>query len=707
MADYDVIKKRVYEQLYDSDDDDVMTPSKKSIRGNLEHVMVEAQNDISNSPIALDNLNDLDDNDDPVEAERSLISTTTVTEIKEDNLTLIFQRRILLKLTDLNLHDIQFLVTVKERGEPENHPLLNSIKVLTKLFEKLMEQLAAVFAEPNDNRQFFVCFRDHHFKTGAIPLPRFSVSEDSPNGIGSRMGAVLFHYLQSNKEFKLSSSFSVLVIVYSPHHMNFLDARQQRNGGRGRKPILRFIDKDCFKKPPIGYPGKEDVFKDKCSLVSFILALYLTKDLEMDKGGEPEKCLKIKKMFTATSKKAKIEGGCLIEEEISRLEQQYPDVVSGTLHKFEPLLPILARHYQCQINVYSSLAANLPSFSYPIQYDHRIRQLGLYQHFDIATSLAHVIAIKSLRGFCYAANIYCTACKHCFKGRGYKHLCKSELKKCCFACRRQLQQPDSYINSEMDFCDGDINRQKVPKCLKCNLVPLSLDCRRKHRCFGWKCPHKCQKFFFEGGDTSIEKIRQDHKCYIDKCYQCMTEYPSNTRHQCQILGPKAEVIGVYPQLAFIYSEIFQVNQDDCSACKPKACIAHRSDANAIIPEPVLITVMFEDQERGHFSRMYFCHERLRPFLNIEDEGHHVVICPELLPDEIKQVPLPEKERTVQFGHPRSKKNAKRISTSGVTLPLMDQVIRTIILDERFRFCVLVTLDGESSELVSSFFMQTT
>jgi hypothetical protein len=517
-----------------------------------------------------------------------------------------------------------------------------------------------------------------------------------------------------------------VLFCFSPEHSEKVIGSKLRNGSKfiaktgvtksQRAAQIPLTKKYCVRNIPSGFPGEPTAFKGICALVSVISGYYLTVYHEENtENSDIRKNAIIVQKFYLASRKLKcniVAGGKFLLAKVHELQRQYQEL-EGRHHKMCDILPILAKHYDSQIHVFSCVDPTTCDFSYPIEWNYKSRPIYIYQDFEDMTKanpIAHCYIIHNLRGWYNATKIFCFACKQSFGGNYYDHVCKSKLIQTCFSCQKTAYIDEMYFNMKTveDFCggfppqpwpDSTSEGRSERMCQKCNIVPPSNEC--KHNCIGWKCL-ECPigHTRFSSSFKTPQAVKDDHDCFNQYCGTCRVKYDVRSGwHYCEIVKPNFDKVNnEHPRIALLVSEIIDESSWNCLDCCSVVDSCEKHQANSPVTmnscEPIIYSLFYEHKVRGNFKRKIFFHKDLLNVLpNIDTLDQFEIDLSELLPEDIKQSPLPLKPKTANFGHPKKKLRTIPL-LSARNLDVTDLLLSYLIHSKTLEQSVILVLGDE-------------
>jgi hypothetical protein len=448
---------------------------------------------------------------------------------------------------------------------------------------------------------------------------------------------------------------------------------------------------------PEGYKckdkSKECFFKDKCLLVSLVLARLREKCLQ---NPERDNLSWLQSYFEAPSKGLGKKGGEVIAEEINILIETLALPAVGPYSV--TVCDQIATLWQCQIVVYDT--ATPPSINgiFPRPFSHSKPIISLL----LSTTLpgvSHVEIIKNLASFWNVQGFVCLSEGCRFKTKHYenfRHLCRVKNYESCFLCHRTLKNADTYTNVETEplFCDSKTSKDAFKEhCPGCNLVIGSLSCKQAHlkRGFcsrkGWQCPI-CKKI-----TSGLQKqVRSAHVCHAKKrCKHCFEEV-EDENHLCNFNLPRLPKH--FDNIGFLHFL--------SSSCKATCvqCFNNESEGKKCCPVhslgpeqeqvPIVCTFSFEQGKRGHFSSSTL----FDPLLNIDACHRPDYLDFSYIPSHAlfgsESLSLSKEKKTYNFNKPRRRDTAfesQMINLQERRTKTLAETFLCKVLSEEFRnFC---------------------
>lgn len=456
-------------------------------------------------------------------------------------------------------------INIKNHREP---PLLKDILDAMQSIVNFALSTLKSFVNPSLKNICYLTIFQSPMIRGIKSAP-FNLSEDTAQGT-SNLLSKLNRYLVSNNELTLNETFILYVNILSLTHSQFLARARRRRAfrfgsGKSRSEYQNFW---CIDVATTHEPS----FRNKCLILCCIFAelqfrffLSLKNDKRFKYASNVNSKLINKRTQAINIVKKELKK---VTESLKILETEFENGLDFTKWKDQ-----LSKHFKCQITIFTGKEFSSKIFlMHPEKYDDGLKQFYFYSPKERPN---HLLFIRHLGSYFKNNIMTCTACKKTFKTHHYKHLC--DAKDNCFACRKPLQKPHSFICPTLqdDFCDKLLTKDKLYiECTKCNLLLESKQCLESHKklCgdkgqLGFKCK-KCNKFFYKNGTNykNGEEIAEKHTCGEIFCRHCKLYYSfsENNAHLCKL---KKEYLHSFEEsLAFLTFFTSQNSSYNCIDC---------------------------------------------------------------------------------------------------------------------------------------------
>jgi hypothetical protein len=504
---------------------------------------------------------------------------------KDKDIQVYIKRVKFAKQRNFAMLDYQYQVKVKQSNNASPAPLFKDVAdnlhlALTKLVKELQQQL-----DPKKHSQIYFCFIHPDLAanifTGNYPLYPTN-SEKITDEVFQRLASTL----RSFQHIALDSSFEIRIKILSVDHI----AQKLQKGSLKWKNIVgvktkrlsyhNILSNETLKSM-ITIPDNVR-FKNKCLPAAVLLGFYFSRYCKnrYDKNIAKEDAkiyTSIKRINQQITREMRLNHSiraqqtllCLIGEFVAKLgyKSQGPYEMTEFLQKSSDLLNV-------RFHVFSN-QGNRRCFVYPVEFDHKMPQIYLYNEIGESrcqNNVTHMSLITNINSFMKHSGypcLYCNKIRYSF----YHHCAKKGV--CCFSCRRiNLTDPCTYVdsNNKRTFCFKlpTTNRERIV-CNDCNITIQTRECAKKHKgnikvCQkGFYC-NNCRSFNLRPNkNISIKQLKEKHKCDEELCRLCFDYFSVDENHLCKMRsqGPQ----NYMKNLAFFDLESFTgTDSQACSHC---------------------------------------------------------------------------------------------------------------------------------------------
>ena len=463
------------------------------------------------------------------------------------------------------------------------------------------------------------------------------------------------------------------------------------------KKLKRYCRFNWLTPTPRGYKGFPDIFADLCLIVSCTLG-KLYNEAHEEGTSELVPSGKGKKALTVRGKRVR---SIQVYFEFPRAEmtQRVGQIVNAEIQELYRLKPevqkrpnflgdcsVIADVFKSQIIIYSSdippklvaLYPNKPDISLPPIFLYRTRSTTK------GSSTSHLELIKDIVMFYNTRGFSCIGCPYETKRfKRSRHHCKAKATRCCFVCNKILLKPDSYTNLKTIglFCDSEIRRTyNLPNCPRCKLKFFSKKCQQSHNLDfckekGFTCEKKCRKFI---RSVRTQQVLDAHKCTNKKpCQFCREPKLPGKFHVCPWALPKKH--NELDNLAFLHITFG----------------ASETDSNELAGIcPLLVAILFEDQQHCQFSRKTIFDSRLKTDVHDSEKCFEFNYFPYNLISKF-DMNLNHKRTLTKFSHPKARDIAFEESLNTLRHKSDKTVLEKficLVMCEAFRNFTFVTTD---------------
>ncbi len=365
------------------------------------------------------------------------------------------------------------------------------------------------------------------------------------------------------------------------------------------------------RKVPVGYPNSPSAFKKMTSLLAVVFAYYYALFLE-DKDPATYRFLSF---YCSPSETEQNEVGVFIEKQLAPFLHIIPSEVDlNNIAEFQgfildhniPYCTFKGEYkFSAQIHIFHKKTGGWLE-SYPYKYDDTKRQLYFLGEYCNAEIL-NLDVILDLKSFFTFFGYFCFYCKKRFKSRKFQHMCK--VTRNCFACRRPIQTPITYVTKQTSqyFCDSAVSLlETVETCTKCNMRTSSALCKKFHLknvChFGWSCV-LCKQYSFKNKFfPNHESLARNHICGQKNCFLCGKKYLKNLTHACPLLVPVLPLKDKVTLIGFLDCQVVGQSEGFCRECLLQNCdFCNDNNENYIN----VCSVMYEKETHGNFHYKIF------------------------------------------------------------------------------------------------------
>lgn len=565
---------------------------------------------------------------------------------ENDNFVFYVEKRTHQRRTRFQLEDTLFYLKVKVKNHQNQtqSPLLKDLlSIIDTAFKFILNHLKTFFKKNDKN----LCYLTLHQSglTNGLNTGGFDLQEES-NLMVDRLLGMLYQFLTSNQNLELDNTFKVYINVLSIEHSNLnrnnkkkrvrpLNIRRKKvNFLQGKQTKIFFTNYWVIDIPKTLNCGLENIFQNHCLITGVIFGILQHAYNESE--FKDKRFLYAQQITSNVQNKQKY-AYHIIEQEFVSLS----NIINlNENSSFETLAPLLSRHFQCQLFVFSGMEYNSKIKSmYPEIYDDTLKPIFLYEPFNEEN---HVVFIRHLNSYFRNNLKVCLASKKTFKYVRYQHLCPN--KSTCFSCRR-FSSNNTYINSltRVNFCNGNIVEECPFKCLNCNLTLFSQQCYEGHKklCgknghYGFKCT-SCNKFYYKSNCASTSaQLKISHKCGDKCCKMCHEMFNSTDAHLCKLKKVNLKN-QVYPKLAFFALSFSNSSAGNCYFCfeiRKQYCLQNNIDwdkmltslafpnlycdihkNSSLIFEPNMVSIYFEN-EMGIFDNYLLSFQNVKKQQNV-------------------------------------------------------------------------------------------
>ena len=337
----------------------------------------------------------------------------------------------------------------------------------------------------------------------------------------------------------------------------------------------------------------------------------------------------------------------------------------------------------------------------PFPFNPTKRQVFLTSETGEVISSSTSFLIPHLKPLFQKFGIFCFNCQKYFTTRGCQHRCSKA--KTCFACRRLLLLPNTYVNSETEafFCQESETSQSTEKCKSCNINLFPNSCKELHQrkvCrYGWKCP-KCHIYQYRNRFFKSQKdIETKHECNIRKCNFC-GQQKEGKFHLCTL--KEATRTSEFTNLAFLQVEYTGYNISKCESCYNQNNGESCKECSSLTQEtPFSCTLLQEESGRQSFSFQTFYPDafvkKLREEYQSITKNEPQAFYYSYLPNCVNKELAPEGRKT-RFGQRSAAPKCKNVFKK----ERMTAIEKTLhhIMHHNFTNSTIVVNGGDSKDL---------